>query len=73
MFVIGGAMFYRTMVPYCSEILVTKVDADGEAQVFFENLDDHPDFLLVYEGEPMEENGITFRFTTYRNQNVKEF
>ncbi len=72
-FVIGGAMFYRTMLPYCSEILVTKVDADGEAQVFFENLDAHPDFLLAHEGEQMEENGITFRFTTYRNQNVKEF
>ena len=31
-YVIGGAMFYRTMLPYCEEVLVTKVDADGEAE-----------------------------------------
>ena len=30
-FVIGGAMFYKTMLPYCSEVYVTKVKADGEA------------------------------------------
>ena len=23
-FVVGGAMFYKTMLPYCSEVLVTK-------------------------------------------------
>ena len=27
-YIVGGAMFYRTMLPYCSEELVTKVDAD---------------------------------------------
>ena len=38
-YVIGGAMFYKTMLPYCDEYLITKVDADGDAEVFFENLD----------------------------------
>ncbi len=38
-FVIGGAMFYRTMLDYCEEVYVTKVDADGGATVFYENLD----------------------------------
>ena len=36
-YVIGGAMLYKTLLPYCSEVLVTKVQADGNAQVFFEN------------------------------------
>lgn len=72
-FVIGGAMFYRTMLPYCSEIFVTKVFADGEAQVFFENLDEAADFSLVESGEEREENGLRFRFTRYRNNAVKEF
>ena len=39
-FVIGGAMFYKTMVPYCDECYITKVDADGEATVFYPNLDE---------------------------------
>ena len=38
-FVIGGAMFYKTMLPYCEEVFVTKVNADGGATVFYPNLD----------------------------------
>lgn len=72
-FVIGGAMFYRTMVDYCSEILVTKVEADGEATVFYPNLDEKPNFELVYTSEPIETNGYTIRFTTYKNNEVKTF
>ena len=71
-FVIGGAMFYKTMLPYCEEILVTKVDADGEAEVFYENLDLHPDFKCVSEGESLETNGYNIKFTTYKNINLKE-
>ena len=45
-FVIGGAMMYKTLLPYCDEVLVTKVDAVGGADAFFEDLDKNPDFLL---------------------------
>ncbi len=72
-YVIGGAMFYKTMLPYCEEVLVTKVDADGEAEVFYENLDEHPDFECVKQGEPIETNGYNISFTTYKNNNVKYF
>ena len=47
-FVIGGAMFYKTMVPYCDEVYVTKVDADGEATVFYPNLDEMENYSEVY-------------------------
>ena len=69
-FVIGGAMFYRTMLPYCEEVLVTKVDADGEAEVFYENLDEHSDFECVKQGETLQTNGYDIKFTTYKNKNV---
>lgn len=69
-YVIGGAMTYKTLLPYCSEVLVTKVDAVGGADTFFENLDKHPDFELVYESEPVETNGYTIKFTTYKNNAV---
>ena len=72
-FVIGGAMMYATLLPYCSEVLVTKVDAVGGADVFFENLDNNGSFKLVYESEPMETNGFQIRFATYQNKAVKEF
>ena len=70
-FVIGGAMLYSTLLPYCSEVLVTKVDAVGGADVFFENLDKNTNFELIYESEPVETNGYQIKFTTYKNLEVK--
>lgn len=71
-FVIGGAMMYRTLLPYCSEALVTKVDAVGGADAYFENLDLSTDFELAYQSEDIQTNGYTIRFTTYRNKRTKE-
>ena len=72
-FVIGGAMFYRTMVPYCSEVFVTKVDADGEATVFYPNLDEMDNYSCVYVSDPIETNGLEIRFTTYKNSSPIKF
>ena len=72
-FVIGGAMFYKTMLPYCEEIFVTKVDADGEATVFYPNLDENENFEMIYEGEELESNGLKIKFTTYKNNAVLKF
>jgi len=72
-FVIGGAMFYRTMLPYCDEVLVTKVDADGGAEVFYENLDALDNWEMVYQSNEVETNGHKIRFTTYKNNKVVPF
>lgn len=72
-FVIGGQMMYRTLLPYCDEVLVTKVEAEGDADAFFENLDKNENFKLVYESEPQETNGYIIRFTTYKNLKVQEY
>ena len=70
-FVIGGGSIYRELLPYCHEALVTKVDADGGAEVFFPDLDKDENFVCVYESESIEDNGYTIRFTTYKNNAVK--
>lgn len=66
-FVIGGATFYHTMLYYCEEVLVTKVAADGGAEVFFDNLDKDPRFTCVYESEPVKSGEYSIKFTTYKN------
>lgn len=71
-FVIGGASVYKTLIPYCTEVLVTKVDATGGAEVFVPNLDEDENFRLVSESEAEEDNGYTIRFCTYRNLSPKE-
>ncbi len=67
-FIIGGGEVYKELLPYCDEALVTKVDAVGGASVFFPNLDELPNFKVVYESEEIEDNGYTIRFTTYQNE-----
>lgn len=71
-FVIGGGEIYKALLPYCDEALVTKVDEVGGATVFFPNLDKDDNFEMVYESEPMEDNGHTIRFTTYKNNGKKD-
>ncbi len=72
-YVIGGMMLYKALLPYCEEALVTKVDAVGGADAFFENLDTNPNFELIYESAPEVTNGYTVRFTTYRNLNPLKY
>ena len=64
-FVIGGASIYRQTLPFVDKVLLTKINADGGATVFFPNLDEDPSFECVDEGVPLEDNGHEIRFTTY--------
>ena len=66
-YVIGGGEVYKALLPYCDGAWVTKVDADGGAEVFFPNLDETDGFVCGDEGEPIEDNGLIIRFTKYEN------
>ncbi len=70
-FIIGGAMFYRTMLDYCDTAYITKVDAVGGAEVFFDNLDKRDNWEQVDISEPIQDEGYTIRFATYKNNKVK--
>lgn len=72
-FVIGGQMMYRTLLPYCSEALVTKVDAVGGADAYFENLDENESFYLAEESKPEITNGYTVKFCVYKNKNPQKY
>ena len=72
-FVLGGESVYNALLPYCSEVYVTKVAADGKADTFVPDLDKEEAFVLAAEGEPVEDNGYTLRFCTYKNRAPKPF
>ena len=71
-YIIGGASIYRQTLPYVNKVLLTKVDADGEAELFFPNLDNDPNFVLEKESEPEEDNGYMIKFCTYVNKNPRK-
>ncbi len=72
-FVIGGSMFYRTMLPYCDTAYVTKVQEDGDAVVFYENLDNLDNWVKVDESATIDNGAYKFTFCVYKNKAVKEF
>lgn len=72
-YVVGGAMMYHTLLPYCETAYVTKVDADGGAEVFHDNLDQLANWHCTEQSDPIDDNGYTIRFCTYKNSAVKSY
>lgn len=67
-FVIGGESVYRALLPYCDTAYVTKIDHAFPADRCFPDLDADPAWVLD-ESQPcevLEQDGLTFRYLTYR-------
>ena len=71
LFIIGGAMFYKTMLPFCETAYITKVDADGEADCFFDNLDHMGNWKQISVSDEVISNGKSIRYTVYKNLAIK--
>ena len=63
LWVIGGGSVYAALLNRCKRVYLTKVDAVAEgADTFFPNLDKLPGWKVEATSEPVEENGVTYRF-----------
>lgn len=68
-FVAGGENVYQQLLPYCDEILVTKIEKKFEgADKYFPRLDALDVWQLTWESEPQEENDVRYRFTVYKKK-----
>ena len=67
-FVIGGETVYRAFLPYCSRAYLTKIDYTYEADAFFPNLDEDPDWEIKEQSEELEHEGVRFRYVNYRRK-----
>lgn len=64
-FIIGGESIYRKYYKECENLFVTKIDAEFEADRWFVDIDQDPEFRIAWESEPQEEHGIRYRFVRY--------
>ena len=64
-FVIGGSSVYRALFPALDRVWVTKLGVCPESDSFFPDLDADPDWVCADPGEPLEEDGIGYRFCVY--------
>ena len=67
-FVIGGESVYRAHLDRCCTAYVTKILAQYPADPYFPDLDADPRWESVEESELLEENGVRFRYVTYRRR-----
>lgn len=69
-FVIGGGSVYQALLPRCSVAYITKIDAAWPADTWLPDLDALPEWQVAEEGEELEENGVRFRYVTYRREEM---
>ena len=68
----GGGMMYKSMLPYCDEVIVNKVKAiDPETTVFFPNMDEKKDFVVSKIDEVQIDNGYETQFYVYERKPVE--
>ena len=63
--VLGGASVYRTLLDRCDTAYITRIDASFPADKYFPDLDADPRWQIKEISEPMEHEGISFRYYTY--------
>lgn len=71
LWVIGGGSVYAALLSQCKRVYLTRVDTVAEgADTFFPNLDKLPGWKVEHIGEPVTENGVTYRFVDYINTKI---
>ena len=72
-FVIGGAQIYNALYKFCKTAYITKVSADGNADVFIKDLDKEQDWMVSSKSQSFCENGLEYTSYTYENSSPESF
>ncbi len=67
-FIIGGDSVYRQLIGYCDTAIVTFIDHKYEADAYFPNLDDDPEWELKSESEEMNYFDLEYTFRRYERK-----
>ncbi len=65
-FCVGGGSIYKLMLPICDTAFITRIDYSYDADTYFPNLDNLPDWKLVEKSEEYTSFDLTFHFLTYK-------
>lgn len=65
-YVIGGGMIYKELLPFCERVYITKVfHAYEDVDTYFPNIDEMPEWEMTSASEIKEQNGIQYQFCVY--------
>ena len=64
-YIIGGESIYRQMLPYCDTAHVTMIDYAYQADAYFPNLDQDPEWEITADSEEQTYFDIPYPFVRY--------
>lgn len=64
-YVIGGETIYRQLLPYCDKAYVTKIDHAYEADTYFPNLDEDPQWKMTKVSDEQTYFDLEYVFSIY--------
>ena len=67
-FVIGGDSIYHQMLPYCDVAHITKINYAYEADTYFPNLDEMPEWKITEQSEEQTYYDLEYWFIKYEKQ-----
>ncbi|WP_296114812.1 dihydrofolate reductase [uncultured Anaerococcus sp.] len=67
-FVIGGAEICDLFLNEIDEAIITKIDAESAADTYLNNFDEDPDFEIVEESDPIDDEGKKIKFVRYKRK-----
>ncbi len=67
-YVIGGDSIYRQFLPYCDKAYVTRIDHPYEADTYFPNLEEHPDWEMTQISDEQTYFDLEYVFTIYEQK-----
>ena len=67
-YIIGGESIYRQMLPYCDVAHVTKIDHKYEADTYFPNLDNDPEWEITADTDEQTYFDIAYTFLKYQRK-----
>lgn len=69
-FIIGGATLYNKLIDKCYKGYITKIHKTVDADTYIENIEEKPNWKEVKTSETFFENGLSFEFKEFENQNL---
>ena len=67
-FIIGGESVYRQLLPYCDTAHVTKIDHEYDADSYFPDLDEMPEWVITGDSEEQTYFDLEYRFLRYQKK-----
>lgn len=67
-YIIGGESVYRQLLPYCDTVHVTKIEHAYEADTYFPDLDQDPDWEITAESDEQIYFDLPYTFLRYERK-----